>query len=143
MDNATHQLQCVSTNNASFPREKLQMLQYELGKIITSTLNVVVHLVRKKHLRPFIFCWKAFADWVCLLCFSHFISILCGFKSKQINLFICLNKLLSCLQYLKPYIFTTDLAEAEQVTTANLGCNVQLSLQPECLITFFLNWLFN
>ncbi|KAI7811186.1 hypothetical protein IRJ41_011471 [Triplophysa rosa] len=44
VDNATHQLQCVSTNNASFPQEELHMLQCELGMIITSTLNVVVHL---------------------------------------------------------------------------------------------------
>ncbi|XP_056622064.1 uncharacterized protein LOC130435436 [Triplophysa dalaica] len=44
VDNATHQLQCVSTNNASFPQEKLHVLPYELGKIITSTLNVLVHL---------------------------------------------------------------------------------------------------
>ncbi|XP_051994003.1 uncharacterized protein LOC127651975 [Xyrauchen texanus] len=44
VNNTTHQLQCISTNNASFPPEKLHMLQKELGKIITSTLNVIVQL---------------------------------------------------------------------------------------------------
>ncbi|XP_048032264.1 uncharacterized protein LOC125259006 [Megalobrama amblycephala] len=44
VDNTTHQLQCISNISAGFPQEKLQMLQKELGKIITSTLNVMVYL---------------------------------------------------------------------------------------------------
>ncbi|XP_016107851.1 uncharacterized protein [Sinocyclocheilus grahami] len=44
VDDTTHHLQCISNSPASFPQEKLHMLQNELGKIIASTLNVVVNL---------------------------------------------------------------------------------------------------
>ncbi|XP_042571984.1 uncharacterized protein LOC109056810 [Cyprinus carpio] len=44
VDDTVHHLQCISNSPASFPQEKLHMLQTELGKIIASTLNVMVHL---------------------------------------------------------------------------------------------------
>ncbi|XP_026121069.1 uncharacterized protein LOC113100659 isoform X2 [Carassius auratus] len=44
VDGTIHHLQCISNSPASLPQEKRHMLQTELGKIIASTLNVMVHL---------------------------------------------------------------------------------------------------
>lgn len=72
MDDTVHHLQCISNSPASFPQEKLHMLQTELGKIIASTLNVMVHLVRKTHLKLFKLAGK---HQLAALLFAYFIFI--------------------------------------------------------------------